>query len=215
MSLTFFAYDIKDTPHTRGVLIISCIVAYHIATQQKGAMVVSYPMRMQEMLETGKFGERLMMDYFSRHGFDVEDCTSDKLGYDFTVTQNGITKKMEVKLDAQMKRTGNIFLETSITRPNEHTQTGWFYTSDTDFLLYIDQKSGIVYCLLFSALKEYVMSRFDSLEEKAFRSPYDSGTIIKGRLMPLWALYRDAQNSIAGFFVENRTKNITFPKRDN
>lgn len=95
-------------------------------------------------------------------GYDVKDVSANPdywyKDIDFIITSpaSGITKTFEVKWDARINSTGNLYLERTSTFTKEEgiKGLGWFEWCEADFLVYGDAVSQQFYVIPMKELRK-------------------------------------------------------------
>lgn len=119
------------------------------------------------MANNGKQGERLFREVMEARGYVVEDVSGNPdywyKDIDFIITSptTGARKTFEVKWDARINSTGNLYLERTNIRSKGGA--GWFEFCEADFLAYGDAVSG-----------QFYMIPMDELRKAAKELPYRS-----------------------------------------
>ena len=121
--------------------------------------------------------------------------------------------KVEVKTDGRMWRTGNLFCETKIERPDARIQPGWLLTSQMQVLVYNDARNGIGYFFDFQLLKDYALQNERMFRDVTAPDPYDPGSRCCGILLPLFRVIRDIPQCLIEYHVIPELEEIRFPDR--
>lgn len=128
----------------------------------------------------GRIGEELVQQFLAAHGVEVTDVSNEPEYWaqdiDFIAQYKGVTKKIEVKYDTYIGRTGNLFLE--YITDVENKKPGWFTYTKADELYYIDAQSRIIYVINIDQLRDYVARAYFIRETSAF-DYYADGRIKK------------------------------------
>lgn len=114
------------------------------------------------MYNDGWRGEILFKNIMENRNYAVEDVRDvteyQMIDVDFLVTSptSGLTKKIEVKWDARMHRTGNLYLEIENIFSEQWNREGWYLHCDADYIAYGDQQSRTFYMIPFKELQKRV-----------------------------------------------------------
>lgn len=110
-------------------------------------------------LERGKRGEMLAMKALEKEGFTVEDVSYNKeyqrIDIDFIITRRQ-RATVEVKNDARSEETGNMFVETYNNNNSSHAYLGWYYYTEADFILFLQERSGKAHIIHYDDLRELI-----------------------------------------------------------
>lgn len=138
-------------------------------------------------LKRGEQGERAVINTMISRGHTVEDLTSNKEFFEKDIDFIVSGKTCELKTDYVIGRTGNLFLEDYMEYTKDFSRrSGFFNTSEAEFLFYLDAKNKVLYIYDFEQLRAYVK------ENSAFikrRSCNDGYKVIYG-----YCLNKDAVN---------------------
>lgn len=108
-------------------------------------------------LAKGKQGEVLVANAFRNMGYPVTDVTSNpdywKKDIDLLIDDNGIERRMEVKSDWNMGKTGNVVLE---IRKENSGKDGWFRFTESSHLAFVDMKNRVAYIARTKELQDHV-----------------------------------------------------------
>ena len=121
-------------------------------------------------MNNGKIGEKLFQQAMQNKGYKVEDVSNNPSYWnkdiDFIITSptTGITKTFEVKWDAKLNKTGNLFIE--IVNPRSWGFNGWFKFIEADYLVYGDAISEQFYIIDVKYLKDFMATKKHSFEYK-------------------------------------------------
>lgn len=105
------------------------------------------------MYQDGKRGERLFKQIMESRGYQVIDERNNPEYWvkdiDFTVISptSGLVKTFEVKWDARLHRTGNLYLELENIFSKQWNGEGWWPHCQADFLAYGDQQANTFYII--------------------------------------------------------------------
>ena len=113
-------------------------------------------------MTNSKQGEQIFKSLMEQRGHKVEDLTAQKefqiLDIDFRITSpSGITKYFEVKYDAKINSTGNLFVE--FFNAHNYAGLGWYEFCKSDFIAYGDAHTNTFYCFLLEDLRQLIGSR--------------------------------------------------------
>lgn len=114
------------------------------------------------MYNDGKRGEKLFQQIMESRGYEVIDERDNPECWikdiDFTVTSptSGLTKTFEIKWDARLHRTGNLYLELENIFSKQWNGGGWWPHCQADFLAYGDQQTKTFYIISLLDLRERV-----------------------------------------------------------
>lgn len=90
-------------------------------------------------------GEMRFKQLLETQNIKYEDVTANPnyfaIDIDFLVGD----KKIEVKSDSVMWRTGNLFIETATSHSGNHCGNGWIYYTEADEIWYYDERNDIFY----------------------------------------------------------------------
>lgn len=128
----------------------------------------------------GKQGEQLVREYLEVRGYKVND-TSNNYGLhtDLQLTRvDGSIFTAEVKYDARMEKTGNLFLEHEILYVDRDMDKGWIHKTQADYIFYINAKTGRTYIFDWKKLKKLIVENPLNLSKKTC-SDYINGCIYK------------------------------------
>lgn len=96
------------------------------------------------MYNDGWKGEMLFRNIMQERGYTVIDERDNpkcwEIDVDFTVTSptSGLTKTFEVKWDARIHRTGNLYLEIENVFSKHWNREGWYLHCQADYIAYGD-----------------------------------------------------------------------------
>ena len=112
-------------------------------------------------MTNSKQGEQLFIQFIEQLGHIVEDLTADRefqiADIDFKITSpSGITKYFEVKYDAKINSTGNLFVE--FFNAHNYGGLGWYEFCKADFISYGDAHTNTFYCFLLEDLRQLINS---------------------------------------------------------
>ena len=129
----------------------------------------------------GKSGEELFAELMRKRGYEVEDVSDDPRYWykdiDFIVSSPFASATVEVKWDARIHKTGNLYLEIA----NAHSGgTGWYEFCKADYVAYGDAVNRKFY--LFS------LAELRAIESKRRKEYAECGSDSIGLLMPLSAI---------------------------
>lgn len=118
----------------------------------------------KEKCTIGEIGEQWFYDYVTKkQGFTTIPTGKDKyLGIekkiDFICLHPKKDKvlRWEIKTDARMSKTGNMFVENFDDKANK--SLGWLHTTESNYMCYIDYTNKKMYFFEVAALREYVDS---------------------------------------------------------
>ena len=114
------------------------------------------------MYNEGKKGERKFQQIMESRNYIVEDMRDNPEYWvkdiDFVLTSptSGLTKSFEVKWDARIHRTGNLYLEIENIFSKQWNGEGWWQHCQADYLAYGDQQANIFYIIPLLELRERV-----------------------------------------------------------
>lgn len=114
------------------------------------------------MYNEGKRGEKLFQKIMEGRNYIVEDVREDPeyqiKDIDFLVTSptSGLTKSFEVKYDARIHRTGNLYLEIENIFSTQWRREGWWLHCEADYIAYGDQQVNIFYIIPREELEDRV-----------------------------------------------------------
>lgn len=117
-------------------------------------------------MSLGYEGEQLFQQRMEAKGYTVQDVSGDpqyqKQDIDFIVTSatTGETKTFEVKFDAKINRTGNLYLE--FVNKNSTGALGWWEFCKADYLAYGNAKTKTFLVFNMQELRE----RFERLPKR-------------------------------------------------
>lgn len=107
----------------------------------------------------GDEGERAFAELMKKNNVKTDDV-SDNPEYwvkdiDFIITDRyGNERTIEVKNDACMSKTGNLYIETF--NPRSIGQQGWFNFTEAEILAYEDANNKIFYFITLENLRNYI-----------------------------------------------------------
>ena len=131
----------------------------------------------------GKVGEALVSQYLINKGWDVEDTSSNpdyfKKDIDFLVSKNGLDMAIEVKTEAKMNETGNMFIEDKISY-SYGSKPGWRHYCEADYMWHVNPKTQIAFVYKAKDMAELI----DSYVFK-YRSCNDGFKMVYGYLVPI------------------------------
>ena len=112
-------------------------------------------------MTNSKQGEQIFKSLMEQRGHIVEDLTAQKefqiVDIDFKITSpSGITKYFEVKYDAKINTTGNLFIE--FFNAHNYAGLGWYEFCKSDFIAYGDAHTNTFYCFLLEYLRQLINS---------------------------------------------------------
>ena len=111
-------------------------------------------------LKKGKVGEELAYNYLIARGWEVEDVSNNEeyfsLDIDFLITRNGISTSIDVKTEAAMARTGNMFIEDEIIYKDGREAKGWLHYSKAEYIWHVNPKNGVAFVYRLEDMKEYL-----------------------------------------------------------
>ena len=118
-----------------------------------------------ELKNLGKEGEQLFRQLMEQKGYLVQDVSGDphywEKDIDFLITSpTGETKSFEVKRDAKINRTGNLYLE--IANKNSEGALGWWEFCKADYLAYGNAITKTFYVIKMDDLR----AKVDSMKHK-------------------------------------------------
>ena len=114
------------------------------------------------MYNDGKRGERIFKNIMESRNYKVEDVREDPeyqlIDIDFVVTSptTGLRKTFEVKYDARIHRTNNLYLEISNIFSKQWKGSGWYNHCKADYLVYGDQQVNKFYVIPMKKLRKRV-----------------------------------------------------------
>lgn len=110
-------------------------------------------------LARGKRGEMLAMKALEKEGFTVEDVSYNKeyqrIDIDFIITRKQ-RATIEVKNDARSEETGNMFIETYNNNNSSHAYLGWYFYTEADLILFLQERSGKAHIIHYDDLRELI-----------------------------------------------------------
>lgn len=112
-------------------------------------------------MTNGRQGELLFQQQMQNKGYTVEDVTDNPSYWskdiDFIVTSptTGAVKTFEVKYDAKISKTGNLYLELASKYSGG---AGWFEFCQADFLAYGDATTNTFYIIPLEELRKKLKS---------------------------------------------------------
>ena len=125
-------------------------------------------------LERGKQGELMVAQAFEKMGYEVKDVTDDpsfwKKDVDFIINDNGVERRLEVKTDWNIWRTGNVVLE--LNKTYDPKILGWFNFSQATHFAFVDIKNRLAYMVRANELAARVNEKKDTLRKKQLNN-YD------------------------------------------
>ena len=108
-------------------------------------------------LERGKQGEQLVANTLSRRGWQITDLRNSaeyqKKDIDFIVSKDTIETTIEIKHDARINKTGNMYIE--IESNDRTSRKGWFYYCEAEYLFYIDAVVAAAHIFKMEDLRQY------------------------------------------------------------
>lgn len=128
------------------------------------------------MSNNGKLGERLFKQIMLSRNYTVEDVSNNPEYWDkdvdfiLTSPTSGLTKSFEVKWDACINRTGNLYLELTNINSKQWNGEGWWEHCQADYLVYGDACARSFYVIPVAELRE----RVDTLPFRSARCGYES-----------------------------------------
>lgn len=98
-------------------------------------------------LKKGKVGEELAYNYLIARGWEVEDVSNNEeyfsLDIDFIAAKDGNSVSLDVKTEEAMSRTGNMFIEHTITYQDGRMAKGWLHYSKAEYIWHINPDNGV------------------------------------------------------------------------
>ncbi|MDD3569792.1 MAG: hypothetical protein PHY44_01665 [Lachnospiraceae bacterium] len=115
----------------------------------------------EEKCTIGEIGENWFYNYVTvQYGFTAiatgkHEFLGIKNKMDFVCsTKKGKVSCWEVKTDARMSKTGNMFVENFDDKANN--SLGWLHTTKANYMCYIDYTKELMYFFDLASLREYV-----------------------------------------------------------
>ena len=113
-----------------------------------------------QQLKKGKVGEELAYNYLIARGWEVEDVSNNEeyfsLDIDFIAAKDGNSVSLDVKTEEAMSRTGNMFIEDTITYQDGRMAKGWLYYSKAEYIWHVNPKNGVAFVYRLEDMKEYL-----------------------------------------------------------
>lgn len=111
-------------------------------------------------LKKGKVGEELSYNYLIAKGWEVEDVSNNEeyfsLDIDFLAAKDNISVSLDVKTEEAMNRTGNMFIENTITYQDGRSTGGWLYYSKAEYIWHINPDNGVAFAYRLEDMKKYL-----------------------------------------------------------
>ena len=114
------------------------------------------------MYNDGKRGERIFKQQMEQKGYKVKDLRDDPeyqlIDIDFQLTSptSGAVKYFEVKWDARIHRTNNLYLELENIFSKQWNGEGWWLHCKADYLAYGDAQTNTFYIIPLLELRKRV-----------------------------------------------------------
>ena len=117
-----------------------------------------------QQLKKGKVGEELAYNYLIARGWEVEDVSNNEeyfsLDIDFLAARNGISTSIDVKTEAAMARTGNMFIEDEIIYKDGREAKGWLHYSKAEYIWHINPQNGMAFAYNLEEMREFIKKNY-------------------------------------------------------
>lgn len=132
-------------------------------------------------LERGKRGEKLVIAALAARGHKITDVSDD---WDYRrkdidlllVNKEQQQTTLEVKNEIRSETTGNIFIETYNSNNKSHSNRGWFFYCESQYICFLQENKGKAHIVALTDIKQ-------AIENNRYRIANSSNA--QGYLMPL------------------------------
>lgn len=119
----------------------------------------------------GNQGERLVANWMSRLGYQVEDVSMNpdywKEDIDFLVAKGEEQMSLEVKTDQRMKDSGNVLIEMCVDV--DEGKDGWWKYCQATHLFFVDIRQKQVHCVRRDELAQLIKNKPSGVVQRYLR----------------------------------------------
>ena len=114
----------------------------------------------ERQLAKGKVGEGLVCQYLQNKGWEVEDTTENpayfKKDIDFLVKKDNLNMAIEVKTEAKMNQTGNMYIEDKLVYEDGREADGWWHYCEADYMWHVNPATQTAFVYRADEMKKYI-----------------------------------------------------------